>query len=482
MRLWVLTLLIFVFIAIGGVVGMLAGRDPGYVLIAYDNQSIETSLWLALILVFVGFALLVVTGIVLWRLLRSHVALGRWSNRRQTELAAEHTSQGMLLIHEAEWSEAKRLLGAAAPQAPVPLLNYLAAARAAHQLGERKERDRFLVLAERSQKGADFGVQLAQAEMLTESAEWPAALTLLETLKSRAPRHPRVLSLLARAYVSTGRWQALAQLLPGMRKARAISNSWVDSLTIRAACAELNALDDSPEARRERERLWKRLPKTLYRDPTLVLALARCAERQAELDYVAEQIDYTVSALIKDEAAAAAAAEPLQELVGAYGSTTVPASREREARLRSWLNCRTTAAPAQLALARLRILQGDSKTARELLEGVGDLTLAAEQRTARTAALELARLYLAQGEDTGAATVLERGFKHLRPVGMSAIERPRTEPPAASRLAAETATGPESEPAAPEPAERKATEPEAVEQEEAEGAPEARVDAARSNA
>lgn len=442
MKLWVVALLIVGFVALGGIVGMLAGRDPGYVLIAYNEQSIETSLWLALILLGVLFAVLVVTGLALLRLLQSRVALGRWSKRRQIQVAEERTVQGMLLLYEAEWSEAKRALSTSAEDAPVPLLNYLCAARAAHALGERKERDRLLVLAERSQPDADFGVQLAHAEMLCESAEWPGALKLLEHLKSRAPRHPRVLSLLARAYVATSNWRPLAQLLPGMRKARTISNRWVDTLTRDAACAELDALPAEPESRRERELLWKRLPRALHTDAILVLALARCAERQNDLGAVAPAIEAAVSKLTQDAAAADRLAEPLQELVALYGSADSVSASERAGRLRSWLDCRATAAPAQLAQARLRLLAGDTRTAQELLEGVGDLTLRAEQRTARTAALELARVNLAQGAVAAAADALERGFAHLRPVSLAAVKE------AAAKEAAVTREAPLTESAA----------------------------------
>ena len=454
MRLWVFALLIVAFIALGGIVGVLAGRDPGYVLITYDGQSIETSLWLALMLLAVLFAVLLLVGYTLVRLLGSRVALGRWSRRRQQELAAERTRQGILLLHEAEWSEARRLLGGAAAEAPVPLLNYLSAARAAHALGERKERDRLLVLAERSCDGAEFGVQLAQAEMFADSGEWQPAVELLEGLKGRAPRHPRVLTLLAQAYQKRGDWSAVAQLLPGLRKARSVPNAWVLTLTRDAARAELETLPEDEAGVRERERLWKRLPKQLYTDPELVLSFAQCAERQSDLASVTQVLAQAVDYAVADPERATAAALPLQEMVAFYASAEQPGVREREGKLRSWLSCRQTAGPAQLALGRLRILAGDSRTAQELLEGVGDLTLATEQRTARTAALELARVYLARGENPGAAAALQRGFAHLRPVSTDAItpvepleaaaaERPEANAGASQKAAEEERREPE---------------------------------------
>ena len=49
-------LLLLVIIAVAGYLGTLIARDPGYVLVAYDGYSIQTSLWV-LIGLFLGFFL-----------------------------------------------------------------------------------------------------------------------------------------------------------------------------------------------------------------------------------------------------------------------------------------------------------------------------------------------------------------------------------------------------------------------------------------
>ena len=49
-------LLLLVVIAVAGYLGTLIARDPGYVLVAYDGYSMQTSLWV-LIGLFLGFFL-----------------------------------------------------------------------------------------------------------------------------------------------------------------------------------------------------------------------------------------------------------------------------------------------------------------------------------------------------------------------------------------------------------------------------------------
>ena len=43
-------ILLFLVIVVGGGLGTLISRDPGYVLIAYGGASIQTSLWVFLVL------------------------------------------------------------------------------------------------------------------------------------------------------------------------------------------------------------------------------------------------------------------------------------------------------------------------------------------------------------------------------------------------------------------------------------------------
>ena len=52
--------LIYLVIAlvVGGAVGTLMSRDPGYVLVSYADMSLETSLWFALLALIVGYFLL----------------------------------------------------------------------------------------------------------------------------------------------------------------------------------------------------------------------------------------------------------------------------------------------------------------------------------------------------------------------------------------------------------------------------------------
>ncbi|MFU8814168.1 MAG: heme biosynthesis protein HemY, partial [Pseudomonadales bacterium] len=158
------TLLVLVAaLALGGAVGALMVRDPGYVLLAYDQMAVETSLWVALLLLVVVYLLIRLGVGLVAQLAHGRGNLRGWASRRRSRAAAERALRGQLLLAEARWAEARKLLEASAPQLAAPLLNYLGAARAAQELGDIPGRDQLLLAAQNSTPNAELAVGLAQA-------------------------------------------------------------------------------------------------------------------------------------------------------------------------------------------------------------------------------------------------------------------------------------------------------------------------------
>ena len=51
-------LLAVVAVVLGGLIGTLVVRDPGYVLLSYGDMAFETSLWFSLVLLVLAYLLL----------------------------------------------------------------------------------------------------------------------------------------------------------------------------------------------------------------------------------------------------------------------------------------------------------------------------------------------------------------------------------------------------------------------------------------
>lgn len=199
-------------LVLGGVVGVLMARDPGYVLLAYQDVAVETSLWFALALLAAVFAGLYLLIRLLVRLGRSPGSLQGWQQRRRAVAARAQTDRGLLLLAEGRFQEARKLLAGAAHRVDEPLVNYLYAARAAQELGDVQGRDDLLRAAHESQPQERFVVGLTQAELQHAAGQWEQCLATLLQLRPQASHNARVLVLLADCYRQLGDWQAVTDL------------------------------------------------------------------------------------------------------------------------------------------------------------------------------------------------------------------------------------------------------------------------------
>lgn len=274
--------LLFALLAVAGAVGLalLAQEDPGYVLLAWSDWTVETSLSLLVVVLVLGFALLY-AGI---RLLLGGIHLpGRmahWSRQRRTARARRSTQQGMIALAEGNWKKAERLLNRDALDSELPLINYLGAARAAQKLGADDRRDDYLSRAHRSMPEAELAVGLTQAEVQLSSGQTEHALATLMHLRSVAPRHTYVLYLLKRLYERLGDWTSIHDLLPELRRQKALDESAADALEQRAHFELLGAAAASGDLAALRTR-WEAVPKRM-RGGTLLATFATALDRAGE--------------------------------------------------------------------------------------------------------------------------------------------------------------------------------------------------------
>ena len=137
-------LLVLLTLALGGLLAALMVRDPGYVLLAWDGMTVETSIWLALLALTLGVFAVSRSVRFIRALVGSGDGLRRWLRTRQQEAAGRRFNQGLLLLAEGRWNDARSaFLGSARSDANA-LPGLLHAARAAHELGKGEERDALL--------------------------------------------------------------------------------------------------------------------------------------------------------------------------------------------------------------------------------------------------------------------------------------------------------------------------------------------------
>jgi HemY protein len=375
-------LVLLVAILLGGLLGTLVGRDPGYVLVAYGETAVETSLWFAVLVVLIGFLLIRLVVFLLVRFGSSGGRLGAWRRNRRARTARAQTLQGLVLMEEGHWQDAHRLLSASAPRAAEPLINYLNAARAAHEMGDEQRRDELLHLAHESTPQARFAVGLAQAKLQLEGERWEQCLATLLQLRSESPRHAQVLSMLVSVYQNLPDWTALIDLLPILKKSKVFPAERYATVAREAWIERISHADDALAD------VWNGVPRDLKRNASLVAAYARACISQGDEDSAERALR---SVLDKDW-------DP--ELVMRYGEIQSSDCRRQLVVAEAWLKQRPSDAGLLLTLGRIALMNEQWAKAREYLE--------ASLRLKRSTEVygELGRLCSAQGE-------IERGSEYF---------------------------------------------------------------------
>lgn len=259
----IVAITILVAVVLGGLLGMWIVRDAGYVLISYGQQIIETSLWVALAGLVVVYLLLRGMAYIFHRLMSSQSQVMNWRSGRKANSARQLTVKGMLFMAEGRWRDGKKALLSAVPSVDTPLINYLQAARSAHELGDAAERDNLLKLAHESTPGAEFAATLTQAEFQMSDGRYEQALATLLTLRKRVPKHKTVLIMLTGCYEALADWQALHEVLPEAADRKVISEAEVRRLS-RLVWESLLKGEEKISV------LWRRLPRYLKGDHGLL--------------------------------------------------------------------------------------------------------------------------------------------------------------------------------------------------------------------
>ncbi|MGL5742525.1 MAG: heme biosynthesis HemY N-terminal domain-containing protein [Legionella sp.] len=254
--------------------GIQLNKDPGYVLIAINHWTIETTVWVAafsIIIVFIILYLLLRLG---QKITHTPGALTRWSSKRRAQKAQAITRRGLIEYSEGYWLKAKNHLIQALPNTDTPLLNYLTAARAAQKMGDNQLRDDYLREAQQSMPEAKIAVELTQAELQLANHQWEQALATLKHLHDIAPRHPYVLKLMMQLYQEIKDWPQLITLLPDLKKHQVVNQQEFELLQYNAYLQNLIELakQNQPETVDE---FFRSLPKSLANNPNIIAEYTR---------------------------------------------------------------------------------------------------------------------------------------------------------------------------------------------------------------
>lgn len=411
------TLFILALLALLAGVGVVAliETDPGYILVAYGRYTLETSLWVGLVLLFL--LALLVYGLLnlVHRIMIGQRSLRGWFGDRHARVAGRLTTRGLINYVEGNWSKSLRQLVNGARNNDAPLINYLLAARASSRLGDADRAGEHLAAAVAAESEAGVAVALTRAELQLDREQYQQALATLEEVRGSAGRYPRTLELLSRAYRGLGDWEQLAGLLADLRKYDICSQDELARLE-HEVCGRLLQVEGAQDSEKLQRR-WQAMPAHLRRQPDLLQQYAQLLVRLAP-EAVAEKM---LQRALKQEWNS--------DLARIYGLLEGENNHKRLVQAESWLAEHPDDAELLLALGRMCCRDSLWGKAREYFEQSYKL-----ERTPEVCA-ELGRLLAALGEPRPSGAYFREGLL------LAASELPALPSPA-DRERAETSPRP----------------------------------------
>ena len=407
-----LFLLLLLFLAAGAWLGEKMIKDSGYVLVAYDQTTIETSLWVLVVLCVVSFVILHLLINLLTRTRFPTAKLHAWKEHRNQRISRRKTLKGLTLLSEGNWAQAQKQLAQAAEKSDLPLINYLSAARAAHEQNNDQATDELLQKARTSTPEAEVTVAITQAEIQLSRGQLEPCLATLLRLRTLAPKNSYVMKLLKDVYLRLNDWKALSKLIPVLRNHQALKEEELNDLSAQCYSHILNdSVTNLPVETSDEDRLhalgkaWRELPSDQMLKGDLVqqyteLLVSLGAESRAEQN---------LRELIKkswDET-----------LVNLYGRVSGDNPKKQLDQARNWAKKRTESPALFLTLGRLSMRNQHWGQAVKYFEQSLDLSPSAE------ALGELTRLLRNLGEADQAQTLLQQNI-NLVTAGLPELPMP----------------------------------------------------------
>lgn len=251
-------------------IGIKIQAGSGYVLIAYNNYTIEATLWVAFIAILLLFLLFyffirLTSGVYFFP---NRIRI--WRQSRIRKKSHMHLVKGFHALAEGDWRRAEKKLVRAAKNEDIAMMNYLGAAYSAHQQQAHDRRDEYLGKAQFNNKNASLAIGLTQAKLHIANRQWESAFAVLQNLRQINPRNIMLLKLLQQVYVELHDWDNLKELLPTLRRRKVLSPENFQKLEQRVYL-ELMQSALKAEKFSELEIIWKKMPWHLQYEPTVLI-------------------------------------------------------------------------------------------------------------------------------------------------------------------------------------------------------------------
>ena len=365
--------------------------DNGQVAMVWGEWVVETSVSFLIAAIFITFVLVYAVVRIVLNIWHFPAFWRRYRRIRQYSKAETAMAKGMIALEYGDWHKAEKQLIKSAKNSEAGLVHYLSAAKMADNQKAYDRRDQYLEQARETYPEEYVTIGLVEARLLTDDKP-EMALAILQTLHEQQPKNPTILAEYAVGLRQLGYWETLAEILPEIKKTRALSTEAYAELEQTYWAGKLASATDEVEL----DSIWKSLSKKQQLTAEL---LAEYAEQR-----IGWGQEVTLEALLEK----AIKRQWNDRLVYQYGRLTLGPAFERLKVAEKWRGTQGDENPVLLlTLGRL--------ACKSQLWGLGQnylkqsLKIRAEVETFHA----LAQCYEAEGKDNQAALTYKEAILQL---------------------------------------------------------------------
>ena len=304
-------------------------NDTGYVLVSFGDTTVEMSFWVGIsiilftaMIIFVAIKLMTYTWMNITGSIR-FIAKARYRNTEQK------FSQGLVHYIEGNWAVARKELLSSAKSSSNPLINYLAAARSAFEMGDSDATHDILNQAEKISPENNLAIIISQARIQLQGKQFEQCLATLARADIKDQDHPVIVDLKRQALWHVKDWSALIELLPKIKKNKYNYDVYEFEACIYLEYFNSQAKNITAENSEKIHVLWKNIPKKIKTKRTLITAYATQLFRvRSHTERNEELLDFIKNTLAK---------EWIDELVDLYGQLTAKDKDRQLLTAEQWL-------------------------------------------------------------------------------------------------------------------------------------------------
>lgn len=334
----IMTLLIIIVLVLAGV--LLVKEDPGFLMIQYQDYSLETTLAFGVVVLAIAAVVINFVVKILLLFIRTPSLLSGFQKHRKIEKSRLMLNKGLIDLAEARFEQAEKKLTSYIEYSENPLLNYLTAARAAHQQGKFDKRDEYLKQAYEASPEAKVAIGVTQGELQLAAKQTERAFATVQNLYESTPRHGYILKLLTKTFLATEQWEEIRRILPDLKKKKLFIDSKYEEIvemTYLGCLRDMQIFDE-----KSMDNIYAEIKKQSPDNINLVLAYL---DKLETLSNAYPQIEKTIREVLK--------VKWEKPLVVRYGKLDHPQPAEAFTAAEKWLIDHSHDADLLLTLGRL---------------------------------------------------------------------------------------------------------------------------------